>query len=551
MRLAFPAALLALCASSVASAQAPQLPGAIAFASNRAPNIWAADLMVSAPRAKTVNVTRSLGIADRDADLSPDGREVVFSRRDAGGEDLFALTLPARRLARLTFTPRQYESNPVYSPRGDAVAFVRGTLHNDDAVWIVDHAGERRLTQDGGFISGLAWSPDGTQLTFSEASTGVFVIGRGGAGLRRVAHRHDFVPIDWLPAGIAILPSPQNGVQLLALDPKSGRTRRISNPCGVGAPTFSTDRTHVVCEARRGTHVHVRSRSGRPVRAIRIQLRGEHAQVNRFALGPLGRTLVFDSMVETRHTDVWLLGRRLERLTANHFDDASPALSPDRRRVAFVRSPFVGGQTSSEKPLMTVDVRTHRVRPICGLRGTSPSWSRDSGSIAFARAGDIHVVDIGRCRVRRLTRGPALDTGPAWSRDGRAIAFVRLREIVRSVHVVPAAGGVPRQVPATRDADDLAWSPDGRSIAYSTGEAIRLLSLDTGETRELVRDPVNRPSSPTWSPDGGRIAYSAGWQFLPSREGVHNLELRTVDMATGEITRLVSGSGLHYAPNWR
>jgi hypothetical protein len=60
MRLALPAALLAFCASSVASAQAPPLPGAIAFASNRASNIWAADLMVSAPRAKTVNLTRSL-----------------------------------------------------------------------------------------------------------------------------------------------------------------------------------------------------------------------------------------------------------------------------------------------------------------------------------------------------------------------------------------------------------------------------------------------------------------------------------------------------------
>ena len=106
-------------------------------------------------------------------------------------------------------------------------------------------------------------------------------------------------------------------------------------------------------------------------------------------------------------------------------------------------------------------------------------------------------------------------------------------------------------MPATIGADDVAWSPDGRSLAYSTGEAIRVVSLDTGEARELVRDPVNRPSSPTWSPDGGRIAYSAGWQFLPSREGVHNLELRAVDLATGEITRLVGGSGLHFAPDWR
>jgi Tol biopolymer transport system component len=552
MRLATVTVLFVVSAVSAASAQAPPREGVVAFASNRASNIWAADLMVSQPGRKTVNVTRSLGIADRDADLSPNGNQLVFSRRNGAEEDLYTVTLGPRRLARLTFSPRQYESGPVYSPSGDAVAFVRGTLHNDDAVWIVGRAGgERRLTAEGGFISGLAWSPDGTRLTFSESNTGVFVIRRDGSGLRHVRgpYRSDLAPIDWLSAGIATLQSAGNAWRLQAVDPEDGSIRRLRNPCTPAAPVFSSDRTHVLCHSGlRGTHVQIRTRAGRPIRKIRIQLRSEHDQVQRFALGPRGRVLVFDSTAETRHADVWLLGRRLERLTGNHFHDHSPALSPDRRRVAFVRSPFESGRTDDS--LMVVDARTRRVRPLCRLRGTSPSWSSDGRSVAFARAGDIHVVELARCRVRRLTRDRSIDSDSAWSRRGRAIAFVRGNGARATIRVISARGGSSTEV-YSGSAADLSWAPDDGSLAFAGADGIQVLDLASRQVRTLFRDEDNRPGSPTWSPEGRTIAFSSGWETLPSRERAHMLRISTVDVATGAIAPLIGGWGLYFAPDWR
>ena len=54
------------------------------------------------------------------------------------------------------------------------------------------------------------------------------------------------------------------------------------------------------------------------------------------------------------------------------------------------------------------------------------------------------------------------------------------------------------------------WSPDGRHVVYASYDRdaieLRLLDLSTGETRPLVADgSVN--VEPRWSPDGRRLAF--------------------------------------------
>src|ERR1700740_1547531 len=79
-----------------------------------------------------------------------------------------------------------------------------------------------------------------------------------------------------------------------------------------------------------------------------------------------------------------------------------------------------------------------------------PAAVRGLGRIAYVARGQLEVIDLGSCRVRRVTAGSAWS--PQFSPDGRWLAYSRGRlsyaqgppDHSGSPVVVPAAGGLPR-----------------------------------------------------------------------------------------------------------
>ncbi len=189
MRLAPLAVVAALLITAAPSAQAELGQGRLVFASTRALNYGAADLMTIDGQGRRRNITQSVGVADVDPDFSPDGRRIVFSRTLAGGEsDLFTITPGGKDLRRLTTTPAAREVGPAYSPDGGAVGFIREAADRSGEIWIKDSGGERRLASIATSRGSVAWSPDGSRLTFVDATRSeLFVVARDGSGLRRLA----------------------------------------------------------------------------------------------------------------------------------------------------------------------------------------------------------------------------------------------------------------------------------------------------------------------------------------------------------------------------
>jgi WD40-like Beta Propeller Repeat len=164
-----------------------------------------------------------------------------------------------------------------------------------------------------------------------------------------------------------------------------------------------------------------------------------------------------------------------------------------------------------------IDAATGAVTPPATL---IESLSPD-GTLGARRDEDIGIFDLQGQIVRHLPLPPTeslSDLGP-WSPDGTSIAASGCQpcniggkgpDSTNRVHLylLPVDGSPARvlgDVASDRGFNnDLAWSPDGGTIAVSMG-GIVLVDVATGRLTRRTSNPND--FQPTWSDDGRRIAF--------------------------------------------
>lgn len=134
---------------------------------------------------------------------------------------------------------------------------------------------------------------------------------------------------------------------------------------------------------------------------------------------------------------------------------------------------------------------------------------------------------------------------PRISPDGSKIAFVALGD----VYMMPATGGKPEKITDDHAMDaDVAWSPDGGSLVYTSDKGgglpqLWIRDLKTGKDRQFTKIDT-QPLGAAWSPDGTRIAFID----VDGMWGVAGVCV--ADVATGAVTRLQPSLGQPGAPSW-
>jgi WD40 repeat protein len=179
--------------------------------------------------------------------------------------------------------------------------------------------------------------------------------------------------------------------------------------------------------------------------------------------------------------------------------------------LALTRSLVWMDRTGKETPVPSAPVRAYVYARL------SPDGTRVALDIRDQQ-NDVWTFDLARGNLSRLTIDPGLNRGVAWSPDGRRIAFSAVRDGKENVYWQAADGsGAPERLTAG-DVTQVpsGFSPDGRYLVFQEpGTApFNQLMVDVTsppDQRRIVKllDSAFNEGNSEVSPDGRWIAYES------------------------------------------
>jgi TolB protein len=157
----------------------------------------------------------------------------------------------------------------------------------------------------------------------------------------------------------------------------------------------------------------------------------------------------------------------------------------------------------------------------------SDQKASDEAFVSDVEGSQIRVVNADGSGKKILTPDGMNAQDPAWSPDGRQIAFVRIGPggSERDVCIMDGDGGNLRILTHSRTPHlcnwEPDWSPDGKTIVFvSSGDSDAVLcsiGADGANMRRLTAKPESGYSaldSPRWSPDGTRILFEKNGSLM-------------------------------------
>jgi tricorn protease len=144
--------------------------------------------------------------------------------------------------------------------------------------------------------------------------------------------------------------------------------------------------------------------------------------------------------------------------------------------------------------------------------------------VVFTYAGDLWTAATSGGMATRLTAHPGLELFAKFSPDGKWIAFTGQYDGDEQVYVIPATGGIPKQLtfypsrgplPARWGYDDqvYGWTPDSKAVVFRSlreyfdlGDSrLYTVSVDGGLPQAL---PMPKSGAGDLSPDSKQVVYS-------------------------------------------
>jgi hypothetical protein len=316
------------------------------------------------------------------------------------------------------------------------------------------------------------------------------------------------------PAALVVLGA------VFALAGAAGGGVPVPPPPGDSLPTWSPDASVVVfLSDRNGTSLRVMNPDGSDDHQIPW----------------LPANLTYSFSPDWSHVAAWVDGQlAVERLDGSDRLSLGRAAyqtkaswSPDGTRVTFVAP----GPQPNESDVVVARIdgsEAHRV-----AIGFGPVWAPAGERIAYLAGpyeeNEVHLVNADGSGDVRIASGGRYSL-PRWSPDGTRLAVVHVdpSQISSTLEILGDNGAHLAAFRVTPQ--DYAWSPRGDEIAYSTGSGVWTLDVASGRKRHV--SPWGYQVA--WSPDARQLAFTTGGECR-NRSGIYR-----ADATAGQPVRLTN-----------
>lgn len=446
--------------------------------------------------------------------LSHDAKKLAFSSIEENKQHIFSTDVD-------NVIPKQLVEmearEPVFSPDGKYIAFVkdknRGIGEGDLGLWIIpSEGGTPQLLAEAGKASSPTWSPDGKLIAFHDYSVGnqisIVPFSKTANTIGKVIRidapestESVWSLAGWTPdnkIGAILLSKFEYG--LYTLPAKGGNAAIILDEGNPVQPRWSPDSKKIYY-------------TNSP---------NEHSSWT-------GNTL---AVVSAKGGNGTALPKRKDVLINIPYSyQSGNRVSPDGKMIissASNKEMVWNKYPSTQIWKIPVDGGnpTQITNPNPSYGDFAPCWSPNGGKVAFLRiplnifSGKntdetcIYTINSTGGDLELLIKERIM-MSLAWSPDGKLIAYLATDlENVSSINVVNVINGESRMIAEIPRCDahmDLAWSPDSKRIAFNDNErkVVKIVSLSKGSIEDVKTNLVDvNIRHLDWSPDGERFVFA-------------------------------------------
>lgn len=401
-------------------------------------------------------------------DVSPDGKTIAF---DLMG-DLYTMPMEGGKATQLT-TGMSYDTHPKFSPDGKSIAFTSDRDGGENA-WIIEIASKetkqisKEKTEN---VQSAEWTPDGNYL----------VVARGIRNLKLFMYHKDG------GGGVQLIKKPDN---LKTIEPAFGSDARY-----LWFSQRNGDWSYNAQLPQYQLGIYDRETGEMSVKTAR------YGSAFTPTLSPDGKWLVYGTRYNTETglvkrdlktgEESWLaypVQRDEQESRARLGVYPAMSFTPDSKNVVayyggkIYKIPVDGGKSVNIPfevdteldfgPEVRFDFPISDDKKMIANQIRDPRMSPDGKQITFAALDRLYVMDYPAGTPKRLTTNNFTEAMPVWSPDGKSIAFTTWEGKEGNIYKVSASGGQPQKITKTGGTySDLAWDSKANRIVFVVGAA--------------------------------------------------------------------------------